>query len=123
MATYIEINNKRYPATITGRLNDDNWGNRESKAIRLEMSYSDALETFVDDVDWSIILENSVSIPEINEDGEEVVVNKIEEEFYDNSDYSIAGDIIDHRDGTVTVKMGKPTAKELLTIFEEVLEL
>lgn len=121
MATYIEINNKRYPATITGRLNDDNWNNRESKAIRLEMSYSDALETFVDDVDWSIILENNVSIPEINEDGEEVVVNKIEEEFYDNSDYSIAGDIIDHRDGTVTVKMGKPTAEELLALLEEVL--
>ena len=49
------------------------------------------------------------------------VVEKIEEEIYDNSEYSIAGDIIDLRDGFVTVKMGKPTAEELLALLEEVL--
>ena len=31
----------------------------------------------------------------------------------DLSAYSIAGDIVDHRDGTVTVFMGKPTELEL----------
>lgn len=36
---------------------------------------------------------------------------------YDNSDYCVAGDITDHRDGTVTVKMGR------LTALEETLEL
>ena len=45
----------------------------------------------------------------------------IEQEVYDNSDYSIAGPIIDHRDGHVTIKMGKPTAAELLAMLEEVL--
>ena len=42
----------------------------------------------------------------------------IEQEVYDNSEYSIAGDVVDHRNGTVTVKMGKPTAEELLAIMD-----
>ena len=45
----------------------------------------------------------------------------IEQEVYDNSEYSILGDITVHKDGTVTVKMGKPTAEEILAMFEEVL--
>lgn len=31
---------------------------------------------------------------------------------WDNSAYSLSGDITDHRDGTVTIKMGKPTDLE-----------
>lgn len=121
MATYIEVNGNRYPAIITGRINDDNWNNRASKAIKLEMSYVDAVNMFADDLSWSIIQENKVSMPEIDENGNETVVEKIEEEIYDNSEYSIAGDIVDHRDGFVTIKMGKPTAEELLALLEEVL--
>jgi hypothetical protein len=44
-------------------------------------------------------------------------------EIYDNSDYCIVGDIISHRDGTTTVKMGKPTAEELLNMIVEGLTL
>lgn len=121
MATYIEINNVRYEASITGRLNDKDWDNRASKAIKLVMNYQEALNTFIDDVNWFIIQENAVQELEINEDGQETWVEKIKEEKYDNSDYSLAGDIINHRDGTITVKMGKPTAEELLAILEGVL--
>ena len=31
---------------------------------------------------------------------------------WDNSAFSLSGDITDHRDGTVTIKMGKPTDLE-----------
>lgn len=31
---------------------------------------------------------------------------------YDKSEYCVAGEIVDHRDGTFTVYMGKPTAAE-----------
>ena len=34
------------------------------------------------------------------------------ENEWDNSAYSLSGDITDHRDGTVTIKMGKPTDLE-----------
>ena len=121
MATFIEVNGNRYEASITGRLNDKDWDGRESKAIKVEMSYADAVNIFVDDVDWNIVHQNTVQIMEFDEEGKEIMVDTIEEEVYDNSDFSIAGAITDHRDGTVTAKMGKPTAEELLAIFEEVL--
>lgn len=121
MATYVEINGNRHVASITGRLSDKEWDNRESKAIRLEMSYADAIAVFVDGVAWNIIQEHEVQQEIMNDDGTRRFETVVETEVYDNSDYDIAGDIIDHRDGTVTVKMGKPTAEELLAIFEEVL--
>ena len=40
-------------------------------------------------------------------------------EEYDNSDCCLAGDVTDHRDGTITVKMGKPTAAEINQILME----
>ena len=48
------------------------------------------------------------------ENGETVNPDPIEE---DCSEYSVAGSITDNRDGTVTVKMGKPTDAELLNII------
>ena len=121
MLTYVEVDNNKYLATITGRLNDREWNNRESKAITVEMAYEDAVNIFVDDVSWNIVQEYEELVEQINENGETVFVSTTKTETYDNSDYSIAGDIVNHRDGTITVKMGKPTAEELLALFEEVL--
>ena len=121
MATYVEINGNKYPASITGRLNDKDWNNRESKAIKLEMEYADALALFVDDVQWNIVQDIEVIHDVEDEEGNITQEMVIEQEVYDNSDYCIAGDIINHRDGMVTVKMGKPTAEELLIMLEEVL--
>lgn len=121
MATFIEVNGNRYEASITGRLNDKDWDGRESKAIKVEMTYEEAKDIFVDDVNWSIVMQNTVNIPHFNDENEEIMIPTTEEEIYDNSEYSIAGSITDHRDGTVTVKMGKPTAEELLALLEEVL--
>ena len=98
--TYIKINDTLFPALISGRTADRDWGNRESKAITLEMSYADAMALFVDDLDWAIVYE----------EGETT-------EVYDNSEYSVAGAVTDNRNGTVTVKMGKPTSDELLAIL------
>lgn len=122
MAIRVEINGVQYPASITGRLNDKDWDNRASKAIELEMAYADALGIFVDDVKWAIVQDVQEHVEKHDENGE-VVLNEHSEpvmeivqkdEIYDNSEYSIAGDIIDHRNGKITVKMGKPTAEEML---------
>lgn len=98
--TYIKIKDTLHPATIFGRTADSDWNKRESKAITLEMSYEDAMTLFVDDLEWAIVYE----------DGEIT-------EVYDNAEYSVAGPVADNRNGTVTVKMGKPTADELLAIL------
>ena len=110
--TYVKINDQLIPATIRGRISDSDWNGRESKAITCELSHAEAAELFVDDLAWAIIYQaDSYEDPET---GETVTP---EAETYDNSAYSVAGPITDHRDGTVTVKMGKPTAAELLAIL------
>lgn len=116
MAIRVEINGVQYPASITGRLTDKDWDNRASKAIELEMAYADAMGIFVDDVQWAIVQDVQERVEQIGENGEIIDVDMIvtKEERYDNSEYSIAGDIIDHRNGKITVKMGKPTAEEML---------
>ena len=116
MAIYVKVNNNEtlYPAIITGRMNDENWDNRETKTIKLEMTYEQVKELFVDDVTWSIVQENIVQYNEVDEKGEVQFVEKTEMESYDNSEYCIAGSITDYRDGTVDVKMGKFTNEELL---------
>ena len=100
---YVKINDVQYPAIINGSMKDVNWDDRQSKSITLKMDYQVASEIFVDGLAWSIIMVNQAEV-----DGE--LVEIIEE--FDNSDYNIAGDITDHRDGTITAKMGCLTALE-----------
>ena len=109
--TYIKIGDRLLEAEINGVLADRNWDNRDVKTISCAMTYAEAVETFVDDLDWNIVY-----VPEAyaDENGETV---QPETEIYDNSEYCVAGDITDHRDGTVSVKMGKPTDAELLAII------
>jgi hypothetical protein len=116
--TYIKINETLYPATISGRVQDKDWDNRASKAITLEMDYATAIALFVDGLAWSIVQQNEV--PTYDEDGNENGT-EIQEAEYDNSDYDVAGSITDHRDGTITVKMGKITDAEALAELMEVL--
>ena len=114
MSTYIKINNGDilYPAIITGRMADKEWDNRETKAITLEMDYATANKLFIDSVIWSIVMKHPVEIKEIDDEGNTTTKTIIETEEFDNSEYSLAGDITDHRDGTLTVKMGKLTDLE-----------
>ena len=97
---YLRIGQVLYPASFSGKVNDMEWDNRMSKAITLTMTPAAAAELFIDGLEWSIV------------DGEEE---------FDNTEYSIAGDITDHRDGTVTVKMGKPTALEEAQLINDIL--
>ena len=104
--TYVKINGITYTAVINGKHIDREWNDRESKTITLEMAYADAIAVFVDGLAWSILMD----VEQEQEDGSIVTV----QEEYDNSEYSMAGSITDNRDGTLTVKMGKPTQIETL---------
>lgn len=110
MATYIKLNNTEYPATITGEHKDRTWGEREVKNIRLTMTPTEAAALLPDNTPWSIVQRDTV--PKYDSDGQptgetEEIVNE-----WDNSMYSLSGAITDHRDGTVSIKMGKPTETE-----------
>jgi hypothetical protein len=110
--TYVKINEKLYSAEISGRKSDTAWDNRDSKAITLEMDYETAIKLFVDGLAWSIVQETPIQVQNEDGEGNVTVETNMEVEEFDNSEYSLAGDITDHRDGTITVKMGKLTELE-----------
>jgi len=110
MSIYVKVNNTEYPATVNGNLVDRNWNGRDTKTIYLTMSYDAVAALLPDNTPWSIVLHETVN--KLDNDGNptgetEEVVNE-----WDNSEYSLSGAITDHRDGTVSIKMGKPTETE-----------
>ena len=117
--TYIKVNNTLYPATIAGRIGDYEWGRRDTKSITLTMAYADVLALLPNNTPWSIVQKDTVQ--KIGEDGQPMVDdsgNPVTEEVtseFNNSEYSMSGVIRDNRDGTVTIKMGKPTEIEIVT--------
>lgn len=117
--TYIKVNNTLYPATIDGRIADYEWDRRDTKSITLSMTYAEVLALLPDNTAWSIVQKDTVQ--KMNSDGQPMVDdsgNPVTEEVtteYDNSEYSMSGVIRDNRDGTVTIKMGKPTEIETVT--------
>lgn len=110
MSIYVKVNNTEYPATVNGNLVDRNWNGRDTKTIYLTMSYDAVVALLPDNTPWSIVQRETQDV--LDEDGQptgetEEVVNE-----WDNSAYSLSGAITDHRDGTVSIKMGKPTETE-----------
>lgn len=82
---------------------------RETIRVTVTAEYADVAEAFVNNAEWSI----TEKVP--NEDG------SFGETVYDKSEYSVAGDIVDHRDGRITVYMAKPTETETVRREVEVL--
>ena len=110
--TYIKINETLYPAIIRGYINDSAWDNRASKTITLEMEYALAAGIFTDGLSWSIVEDAVRRYTEIDDEGNIIEKTETYQNEYDNSAYNIAGDITDHRNGYLTVKMGKQTDLE-----------
>ena len=110
MAEFIKVGGQEYPATLIYNYKDRNWDMRETQTVHLTMSHDAAAALLPDNTPWSIVQRETVD--KLDNDGnptgetEEVVTEE------DMSAYSLSGDITDHRDGTVSIKMGKPTEAE-----------
>lgn len=102
---YLKVQENEYPAYISGRLIDRDWDGRVSKSITLTMTHAQATQLFTDGLGWSIVQRETV--PDGTDGGGTETVQE-----WDNADYCVAGPITDHRDGTLTVKMGKYTQLE-----------
>ena len=107
---YLKVNNTEYPATVNGVNNDRTWDGRDTKTITLTMTAAEAAALLPDNTPWSIVQRDMVDV--LDEQGQPTGETKEVVNEYDNSEYSLAGDITDHRDGTVSIKMGKPTEAE-----------
>ena len=111
MSIYVKVNNTEYPATVDGVNNDRTWDNRDTKTITLTMTHAEVASLLPDNTPWSIVHREMVDV--LDEQGHPTGETKEVVNEYDNSEYSLAGDITDHRDGTVSIKMGKPTESEI----------
>lgn len=113
---YVKVNGTLYPATIDGQMQDYTWDNRESKTITMQGTYDEIVELFKDGAPWSIVMKEMAQ--KRNEDGSLVLdetgnpVTEKRTSEWDNSEFSMSGPITDNRDGTVSIKMGKPTDLE-----------
>ena len=112
MSIYVKVNNTEYPATVDGVNNDRTWDNRDTKTVTLTMTHDEAATLLPSGTPWSIVQRDMVDV--LDEQGNPTGETKEVVNEYDNSEYSISGEITDHRDGTVSIKMGKPTETETL---------
>ena len=110
MSIYIKVNNTEYPAAVNGNRTDRSWDNRDTKTIHLTMTHDQVAALLHSGTTWSIVQRDMVDV--LDEQGQPTGETKEVVNEYDNSEYSLAGDITDHRDGTVSIKMGKPTETE-----------
>lgn len=118
---YIKVNDTLYPATVNGKIVDYDWDKRDVKSITLSMSHDEVLALLPDNTQWSIVQKTNTQ--KLDNTGQAVFDahgNPVMEDQtmeFDNSAYSMSGAITDNRDGTCTIKMGKPT--EIETILAE----
>ena len=110
MAEFIKVAGQEYPATCIYNYKDRNWDMRETQTVHLTMPYAQAAALLTTGTPWFNVTREMQDV--LDENGmltgqtEEVVTEE------DMSAYSLAGEIVDHRDGTLSVKMGKPTETE-----------
>lgn len=111
MAEFIKVAGQEYHATCIYNYKDRNWDMRETQTVHLTMPYAQAAALLTTGTPWFNVTREMQDV--LDENGmltgqtEEVVTEE------DMSAYSLAGEITDYRDGTVSVKMGKPTESEL----------
>lgn len=110
MSTYIKVNNTAYPATLIARYADPDWDKRSTQEIHLTLSHDAAAALLPDGVKWSRVDRDTVD--KLDEQGEPTGETEVVVTETDMSDYALAGEIVDYRNGTVSVKMGKRTETE-----------
>ena len=111
MKEYIKVNGTEYPATTLYINKDRNWGDREVRRVYLNMPYAEAAALLPSGTPWSVVMRDTAA--EYDSIGNPTGQTTDYDTEEDMSAYSLAGDITDHRDGTVSIKMGKPTESEL----------
>ena len=110
MAEFIKVNGVEYPATLIYNYKDRNWDMRETQTVHLTMPYAQAAALLTSGVKWSRVDRDTVD--KLDEQGEPTGETEVVVTETDMSDYALAGEIVDYRNGTVSVKMGKCSETE-----------
>lgn len=105
MSTILKANNTETPCEAAEHYRDSAWG-RPTCTVTIKASAAEIAALLPSNAPWSLIEREDV-LDELGAPTGQTVDHE-----RDMSEYSLSGDITDHRDGTVSIKMGKPTETE-----------
>lgn len=105
MSTYLKANNTETPCEAAEHYRDSAWG-RPTSTVTIKASAAEIAALLPNNAPWSLIEREDA----LDESG--MPTGQTVDHERDMSEYSLSGDITDHRDGTVSIKMGKPTEEE-----------
>ena len=105
MSTFLKANNTETPCEAAEHYRDSAWG-RPTCTVTIKGSAAEIAALLPSNTPWSLIEREDV----LDESG--APTGQTVDHERDMSEYSLSGDITDHRDGTVSIKMGKPTETE-----------
>lgn len=105
MSTILKANNTEMPCEAAEHYRDSAWG-RPTCTVTIKASAAEIAALLPNNAPWSLIEREDV----LDESG--MPTGQTVDHERDMSEYSLSGDITDHRDGTVSIKMGKPTETE-----------
>ena len=105
MSTILKANNTETPCEAAEHYRDSAWG-RPTCTVTIKASAAEIAALLPNNAPWSLIEREDV----LDENG--MLTGQTVDHERDMSEYSLSGDITDHRDGTVSIKMGKPTETE-----------
>lgn len=105
MSTYLKANNTETPCEAAEHYRDSAWG-RPTCTVTIKASAAEIAALLPNNAPWSLIEREDA----LDESG--MPTGQTVDHERDMSEYSLSGDITDHRDGTVSIKMGKPTEEE-----------
>lgn len=105
MSTFLKANNTETPCEAAEHYRDSAWG-RPTCTVTIKGSAAEIAALLPSNAPWSLIEREDA----LDESG--MLTGQTVDHERDMSDYSLSGDITDHRDGTVSIKMGKPTETE-----------
>lgn len=105
MSTILKANNTETPCEAAEHYRDSAWG-RPTCTVTIKASAAEIAALLPNNAPWSLIEREDA----LDESG--MLTGQTVDHERDMSEYSLSGDITDHRDGTVSIKMGKPTEAE-----------
>lgn len=105
MSTYLKANNTETPCEAAEHYRDSAWG-RPTCTVTIKASAAEIAALLPNNAPWSLIEREDA----LDESG--MPTGQTVDHERDMSEYSLSGDITDHRDGTVSIKMGKLTETE-----------
>lgn len=115
---YVKVGETMLEAVVNGYRRDPKWDYRDVEEVTVAATADEVKALFADGVDWDLV---QTFEPYVDEATGEIITP--EPKTKNHGEFCVSGAVIDHRNGTVTIRMGKITAEEALAELKEALNV